>query len=97
MPDERPEDIAPLLKDDKLALYVAVWHRVPKGENGEPIHAKAGALVNVTESQARVLHERAATLGLVHPDGSIHAMARQYLRAKIVEAVQKLAPKGSSK
>lgn len=92
--NEQPEDIVPLLHDERLALYVATWPRLPKDADGVPDHDEVAVLLGMPPSYAETLWRKACAFGLVYADGTIHSMARGLIRAKVTDALNKTLKRG---
>lgn len=93
--DEQPEDITPLLHDTggMLARYVSAWPRLPRAGDGEPDHVAIGEILGVSTQNAALMHRRASALGLIYSDGTIHSLARGFLRAKVSDALGRAKPR----
>ena len=77
-------------RDKQLQNFLAVWHLCCSTEDGCLNPTRARALLGETFPVTRI-HDRAALLGLILNDGTIHATAKSYLQAAASEVLQGFA------
>ena len=88
----QPFEIAPLLGDEDLISFVAIWPRIVSGDRA-PDLAAAAAMLDFEPPAVERLARRATALQLVTPGGGIHPWAERYIGRLVFEAMLTRKPR----